>query len=218
MAYPKAMHRVEAYEKFKASLLTGDLKPGQFVTQRELVELVGVPLGAAREAIQRLEHECLLRVYPQRGIQIADVTVAALRDALEYRRILELHAIGHYAQYAALQDMQTLDQDTRAVLARVSEGSIDKVLQDDAVEVDWRMHDEIIDSLTNEVISRNYRVNAARIRLMRVSNRLEPERLATALTEHLEVLQAAMARDADKAVAALRRHLDVSRQRAIEGR
>ena len=76
-------------------------------------------------------------------------------------------------------------------------GAIDKALQDDAVEVDWRMHDEIIDSLNNEVISRNYRVNAARIRLMRVSNRLEPERLATALTEHLEVLQAAMARDAD---------------------
>ncbi|MEP6972071.1 MAG: GntR family transcriptional regulator, partial [Betaproteobacteria bacterium] len=120
------MHRIEAYEKFKASLLTGALKPGQFVTQRELVELVGVPLGAAREAIQRLEHECLLRVYPQRGIQIADVTVAALRDALEYRRILELHAIAHYARHARLQDMEALEQATRAVLDRVSQGPIDR--------------------------------------------------------------------------------------------
>lgn len=212
------MHRIEAYEKFKASLLTGALKPGQFVTQRELMELVGVPLGAVREAIQRLEHECLLRVYPQRGIQIADITVTALRDALEYRRILELHAIRHYTRYAKLQDVKELELSTRTILDRVSQGPIDPSLQDDAVEVDWRMHDEIIDSLNNEVVSRNYRVNAARIRLMRVSNRLEPERLVTVLNEHLAVLHAAMARDVETAVAMLQIHLDVARQRAIEGR
>ena len=107
------MHRIEAYEKFKACLLSGTLKPGQFVTQRELVELVSVPLGAAREAIQRLEQECLLHVYPQRGIQIADVTVTALRDALEYRQILELHAMRHYAQHARRQDMEALERATR---------------------------------------------------------------------------------------------------------
>lgn len=110
------MLRIEAYEKFKACLLTGALKPGQFVTQRELVDLVGVPLGAAREAIQRLEHECLLRVYPQRGIQIADVTVTALRDALEYRQILELHAIRHYAQHAQMANMESLERATREIV------------------------------------------------------------------------------------------------------
>ena len=212
------MHRIEAYEKFKASLLTGALKPGQFVTQRELVELVGVPLGAAREAIQRLEQECLLRVYPQRGIQIADVTVTALRDALEYRRILELHAMRHYAQHARMQEMETLECATREVVEQVSGGQESPALHDYAVEVDWRLHDEVIDSLNNEVVSRNYRVNAARVRLMRVTNRLGPERLVQALTEHLDILHAAMARDADGAVAALARHLDVSRQRAIAGR
>lgn len=202
---------------FKEKLRSGALKPGQFVTQRELANLVGVPLGASREAIQRLEHELLLKVYPQRGIQIADVTVSALRDAFEYRELLETHAIRHFAATAPLAQIDALQDATRDIIERAASG-IDRALQDQAVEVDWRMHDEIIDALGNEVISRNYRLNAARIRLMRVTNLLVQERLVSALSEHLEILRAAAARDVDAAVASLRQHLAVARQRAMEGR
>jgi len=179
------MQRGETYEKFKKCLLTGALKPGQFVTQRELVDLVGVPLGSAREAIQRLEHESLLRVFPQRGIQIADVTVSGQRDALDYRQILEMHAIRHYVQHAAIKDMEALEQATRAVLERMSTGEIDAALLEEAVKTDWRMHDEIIDSLGNEIVSVNYRVNAARIRLMRVTQRQVPARSAVSSERRL---------------------------------
>ncbi len=212
------MLRVEAYEKFKKCLLTGALKPGQFVTQRELASLVGVPLGSAREAIQRLEQESLLRVFPQRGIQIADVTVSGQRDALDYRQILEMHAIRHYAQHADIKDIEALAQATSAALERISVGAVDAALMEEAVETDWRMHDEIIDSLGNEIVGVNYRVNAARIRLMRVTQCQVPARSVEALKEHLAVLQAAIARDVEAAVAALALHLQVSRKRAIEGR
>ncbi len=212
------MLRVEAYEKFKKCLLTGALKPGQFVTQRELASLVGVPLGSAREAIQRLEQESLLRVFPQRGIQIADVTVSGQRDALDYRQILEMHAIRHYAQHADIKDIEALAQATSAALERISVGAVDAALMEETVETDWRMHDEIIDSLGNEIVGINYRVNAARIRLMRVTQCQVPARSVEALKEHLAVLQAAIARDVEAAVAALALHLQVSRKRAIEGR
>jgi DNA-binding GntR family transcriptional regulator len=45
-----------------------------------------------------------------------------------------------------------------------------------------------------------------------------PARSVEALKEHLAVLQAAMARDVEAAMAALALHLQVSRKRAIEGR
>ena len=40
---------------------------------RELCELLDVPLGPTREALKRLEAESLVRLIPQRGIQIADI-------------------------------------------------------------------------------------------------------------------------------------------------
>ena len=111
-----------------------------------------------------------------------------------------------------------LAQATSAALERISVGAVDAALMEEAVETDWRMHDEIIDSLGNEIVGINYRVNAARIRLMRVTQCQVPARSVEALKEHLAVLQAAIARDVEAAVAALALHLQVSRKRAIEGR
>ena len=52
--------RERAYASFTERLLAREIKPGQFVTQRELVALTGLPLGAIREMIPRLEAEGLI--------------------------------------------------------------------------------------------------------------------------------------------------------------
>ena len=41
--------RERAYDAFTDHLLRAQIKPGQFVSQRELVALTGQPLGAIRE-------------------------------------------------------------------------------------------------------------------------------------------------------------------------
>ena len=170
------MLRLKAYEEFRDRLLSGELKAGQFVTQRELAKLVGVPLGAAREAIQRLEFESLLKVYPQRGIQVATADARQIRKAYQFRLVLEKEAVGQYAASAPLEAMDRLEEETRRVVQRAEHGITPQV-QEEAVEVDWQMHDAFIDSMDNDIISESYRINAARIRLMRGSgNRLPAQR------------------------------------------
>jgi DNA-binding GntR family transcriptional regulator len=88
----------------------------------------------------------------------------------------------------------------------------------ESVEVDWRMHDAVVDSMDNEIVSETYRVNAARIRLARSSNQFDPERVVGAMTEHLAILEACQRRDAEAAVAALEHHIRISRDRALAGR
>ncbi|MCP4384651.1 MAG: GntR family transcriptional regulator [Hyphomicrobiales bacterium] len=190
--------------------MSGEIKPGQFVTQRELAKLVGVPLGAAREAIQRLEFESLLKVYPQRGIQVTEATTRLVRTAYGFRMLLEKEATRHFARTAPIEAIDTLIAATRKIVDR-AEDPITRRLQEEAVEIDWQTHDIIIDSLDNEIVTESYRINAARIRLMRgVGNRLPPMRLVPALTEHLQILEACRARDEDKAVAEMIRHVETS--------
>ena len=45
--------RDKAYDSFTERLLSREIKPGQFVSQRELVEITNMPLGAIRELIPR---------------------------------------------------------------------------------------------------------------------------------------------------------------------
>lgn len=204
------MLRLEAYERFRKRLLSGELKPGQFVTQKELAKLAGVPVGAAREAIQRLEHESLLKVYPQRGIQVAEATTRLIRDAYGLRLILEKEAISHYAQRGELDSIKHLKNKTKAIIDRARR-EVTPRLQEEAVEVDWLMHDTIIDSLGNEIVSQTYRINATRIRLARgLGNRLPRNRLIPALSEHIAILEACQNRDPDRAIAEMRRHIETS--------
>ena len=202
--------RLDAYEKFRERLMSGELKPGQFVTQRELAKLAGVPLGAAREAIQRLEYESLLRVYPQRGIQVTEATTRLIRTAYGFRLLLEKEAVRHFAQNAPLAVVDKLLDATRQVIDKAAV-EITPELQVEAVEIDWHTHDVIVDSLDNEIIAETYRINAARIRLMRgTGNRLPPTRVVPALSEHLDILNACRERDEGKAVDEMARHIERS--------
>ena len=107
--------REVAYERFKAQLFKRNLVPGQFVSQGELCALLDVPLGPTREALKRLEAESLVRLIPQRGIQIADIGVTLIHEAFEFRAILELAAVRHFAQTAATRPSPNSNADTRAI-------------------------------------------------------------------------------------------------------
>jgi DNA-binding GntR family transcriptional regulator len=81
--------RAQAYESFRQQILEANVRPGQFISQRELVQLLDMPLGAVRELIPRLEAEGLLRTVPQRGLQIAHVDLALINNAYQLRLVLE---------------------------------------------------------------------------------------------------------------------------------
>jgi len=210
------MSRLEAYEKFHERLASGELRAGQFVTQKELAALIGVPLGSAREAIQRLEFESLLRVYPQRGIQVTEATVQLIREAFGLRLTLEKEAARKFAINAPDAVISELRDATAAIIDRCS-GEISPNLQSEAVEADWALHDSIVDHMENSIFSEVYRVNAARIRLVRgTGNRLRLERIVPALSEHLVILDACKERNADAAAAAVEAHISNSLRISLE--
>src|SRR5690349_24051566 len=124
MKKPKArsLMREVAYERFKAQLFKRNLVPGQFVSQGELCALLEVPLGPTREALKRLEAENLVRLIPQRGIQIADIGVTLIHEAFQFRSVLETAAIRHFVDAADDATIADLEARTTAVLRRFDGG------------------------------------------------------------------------------------------------
>ena len=207
--------RAQAYDAFTRHLLDRRLVAGQFVTQRDLAELVGFPLGAIREMIPRLEAEGLVRALAQRGLQIIGADPRLIHEAFSLRDLLEREALLHYvrtapdaaiaAQVAALEEME----------AAVRGGGAPATLER-AQAVDWGFHDALVDSMGNSLISNLHRVNAIRIRIVMYDRvTLTPESLALALREHRPILMAIQARDAPAASEALRQHLGSARRRAL---
>ena len=113
--------RLQAYEAIVERLVFRQLLPGQFVTQRELVELCGLPLGAVREAIPRLEADGLIATLRQRGLQIASIDVRFVRNAYRLRRILESEAAAEAARHASAGFLERVEAEHRAILDRIAD-------------------------------------------------------------------------------------------------
>ncbi|HEX2528126.1 MAG TPA: GntR family transcriptional regulator [Geminicoccus sp.] len=207
--------REQAYDRFTHHLLGKDLKPGQFVSQRELVALTGMPLGAIRELIPRLEAEGLIRTVPQRGMQIAHLDLNLIRDTYQLRLFLERPATRSFVHTASDAALKTLHDRHASILQRAENGELSPALQAEAQATDWGMHDQIIDALGNEIISKTYRVNSIKIRLIRDAAVRINDLVVPVMREHLGIIERMLARDEAGSEEAMAAHIERARLRAL---
>lgn len=208
--------RARAYQGFTQQILSGGIRSGQFISQRELMTLLDMPLGAVREMIPRLEAGGLIRTVPQRGLQIAHVDLKLIRNAFQVRSMIEREAILHFVRTASDAELTAIEAGHEDILRRARAAREDAALLDDAQALDWGLHDRMVDALGNEILSEIYRVNTLRVRLIRLEHVvITPSRLIPAMQEHLDFIAALRRRDAAEAVRLLEVHIHSARQRVM---
>jgi len=215
---PKLSHK--AYESFTYHLSVRALKAGQMISQRELVSLTGLPLGAIRELIPRLEAEGLIRTIPQRGMSIAEVDPKLIKDAFEFRLFLEIQAVKYFTKHASDKVVGELLNETKEIIALCEvEGSSDITnsnLIADAQTVDWKLHEQIIKTLDNKIIIDAYRVNAIKIRLIKLEQTsITQANVISTMKEHLDIINAVQLRNSAEAEIKIVEHIKNARFRAL---
>ncbi|RWH80563.1 MAG: GntR family transcriptional regulator [Mesorhizobium sp.] len=208
--------RERAYASFTRHLLARDLRPGQFVSQRELVAFTGLPLGAIREIVPRLEAEGLLTTIPQRGMQIAHIDINLIREAFQFRLFMEREAVALFTVNASDAELSRLRHEHEDMLAQALSQAPTPEMEARAQNIDWAMHDTFIDALGNEIIAKAYLVNSVKIRLIHQERFRIDGRVVPVMQEHLTVIEALESRDPQKAVEAISRHIDNARRLALQ--
>lgn len=82
-------HAHTAYRDLEERIVTLKLRPGSSVTERQLIDLVGLGRTPVREALQRLSWEGLIEIRPRSGIVITDIRAADYPSVMEPRIALE---------------------------------------------------------------------------------------------------------------------------------
>ena len=184
-------------------IVTLELAPGSPVSERELMERLGLGRTPVREALRTLAQEKLVEVYPRRGIVVSPVDVGDLASLSEARITLESFAARLAAERANADDRDV----ARALLAELP-GSRDADDERALIELDQRIHRHVyrcahnpfVESTLNEYYTLTLRIWF--LALDRVA------RLDDAVTEHRELLQAICDGDAERAEDVMRRHIE----------
>jgi DNA-binding GntR family transcriptional regulator len=99
----------QAYRALREEITTGQLKPGQRVTERALADHLGVSATPVREALQRLEQERLIDRDAVRAIRVAEPSVPRLYELA----LIEVALRGVAARLAA---ERATDQEVKRIL------------------------------------------------------------------------------------------------------
>lgn len=191
----------EAYGALKASVLDLSLPPGHETTEPQIAEQLGMSRTPVHAAVLRLEGEGLLRVLPRRGVRVAPIEAAGLRDAYGVLIALEAaaaEALAEHPNAAALEGMRAANAACEAALA--ADAMADWAAADD------RFHRLLVEGCGNPVLARlasSMADHAQRARLATARLRPRPTRSAA---EHRAILDALAAGDAEAAREATRRH------------
>ncbi|MCU1446363.1 GntR family transcriptional regulator [Cryobacterium sp.] len=83
----------QAAERLRRMLITGDLVPGQRLSETVVSERLGVSRNTLREAFRVLTHERLLVHKPHAGVFVAVPSLASIIDIYRVRRLIECQAL-----------------------------------------------------------------------------------------------------------------------------
>ncbi|MGJ4998089.1 GntR family transcriptional regulator [Bradyrhizobium sp. HKCCYLR20261] len=198
------------YEQLRASLLSGLYRPEEKLKISELGSAFSVSPGAIREALARLTAEGLVTAMPQRGFRVAPVSVADLRDLTEMRIEIETKCLRRAIANGDLA------WETAVVAAHHRMAATPIAAADGSFSPAWTIaHGEFHAALAQACGS----VWMMRVRdLLFVHNEryLDLARKADrghrdVAREHRDLMEAALARDTERAVNVMTAHLGKTR-------
>lgn len=79
----------QAHRLLETQIITGQLKPGTLLTEKDLAGITGIGRTPVREAVQQLAAEGLLQVLPRKGLMVTALSRTDLVNVLEARKVLE---------------------------------------------------------------------------------------------------------------------------------
>ncbi|MEZ5810535.1 MAG: GntR family transcriptional regulator [Rhizobiaceae bacterium] len=187
------------------ALKAGRLRSGQFVSMPQLIETLGFPMASVREAVK---HGCsvgLLETLPKRGLQVMDAGPEITRHCMDLRAILDQEGARRLIASGRPLDLPALRQ-THVELRDAARRSGGLELSSRAIETDLSLHNHLSTGLANPLAEQEYEVNRIRIAIIQNTRPFLPNRIVSAMEEHLAIIDALEAGDAENACVAIREH------------
>src|SRR5438067_2256127 len=191
------------YSDLRVELVSLQRRPGEAILEAEFALSYGVSRTPVREAILKLSDEGLLEIYPQSGIFVSRIPIAALPEAISIRKALEETTARLAAERATSSQILTL----HSVLERQREAS---AARDSGAfhQADEMFHAAIADVAGYPGIWKfvqQVKVHVDRYRLLTLP---QHGRIVKVIGEHEAILTAIEAHDPERARQAIESHLE----------
>ncbi|MGW7051403.1 GntR family transcriptional regulator [Streptomyces sp. NPDC054887] len=195
-------YRERVADALRAALIAGELRPGDVHSAPSLAARFGVSATPVREAMLDLVREGLVDTVPNKGFRVTAVSERQLDEYNHIRSLIEIPTVTGLATTADPAALEALRPVARSIVSSAAEGDLIAY-----VEADRQFHLGLLGLAGNAHLVEVVGDLRKRSRLYGLTALVERGLLEASAQEHLELLDALLARDADRAQAIMTRHL-----------
>jgi DNA-binding GntR family transcriptional regulator len=189
------------------ALRTGRLRDGQFLSMSQLVDILGCPIAAIREAVKQASSHGLLTTLPKRGVQVMEARPETIRESLDFRMVLDQEGARRRVSGSALTGLKDL-RAQHIAMRDTARDALGNSLPPKAIKVDLSLHNFLAEGLENAQLTASYDANQMRIAIIQNARPFLQDRIVSAMEEHLAIIDALEGGDAKGAVSAIRYHCE----------
>jgi DNA-binding GntR family transcriptional regulator len=194
-----------AYAALRAALTEMNIYEGPEqdlrLDERDLAARLGVSRTPIREALVRLEHEGIVKSVPRRGYFIVRKSKDELVELITVWAAIESMAARLITQRAASDEISSL----RAIFSTFENGRIYAML-DEYSEANLRFHQRIIELSQSATLAKFAGELMMHVRSIRHRTISENHRFERSIVDHMHIIEALEARDAELAERLVRDH------------
>jgi DNA-binding GntR family transcriptional regulator len=193
-----------AYEAIRAAILGMDVYRSDSdlrLDEKQLAASLGVSRTPVRQALARLEHEGLVRILPRRGVEIVRKSKAEIIEMITVWAALESMAARLLCERATDKEIASL----RTLFSKFQDGELRTHLNEYSV-ANLRFHQRIMElghSPLLETMANGLLVHVRAIRGHTIGDENRAER---SIVDHIHIIEALEARDAELAERLVRDH------------
>jgi DNA-binding GntR family transcriptional regulator len=207
----------EVFRRMRADIVACRLLPNERLRVEALRERYGVGGSPIREALMRLEAEGLVQLAQNKGFRVSDVSRDRLLDLMRTRAEIEAIALRWSIERGGVE----WEADLLAAFHRLSRQSKIAKTGNGAIDPDWSkqhraFHAALVASCGSPTllsIRENLFDQAGRYVALSIISKSTPRNDGA---EHEQIMRAALARDAERAVALNREHIGRTAQKVAK--
>jgi DNA-binding GntR family transcriptional regulator len=192
----------QAYQRLKTIILEQKIPLGGKLNEGELALALGISRTPVREAINRLEKEGLVEIFPQRGAFVVKFSEKDIFELFLIRENLEGLAAYLAAERVNENDLSKLEFSIRGFKEPFSEKDIQRYTRED-----FKFHQAIVMLSDAHRLIKLISTLYDHIRIFRLTTMGLSERMKVSLIEHQKIIEALRERDSEASEQIMKEHI-----------
>ncbi|MEW6663067.1 MAG: GntR family transcriptional regulator [Bacillota bacterium] len=203
-----------AYVQIKEAIIYAKFKPGDYLSENMLADVLEMSRTPVREALKELANENLVEIVPGRGACVKEISLKDIKEIYELRKVLECLAAESAVSNITDTEIEELENAWLSIQSKVQQK--EQVEWEIVSRCDNKLHNLLIDKCNNSHLKNFMSVLNQQIFRYQLLTAQTLGDVENTIQQHLEIISLLKERNTEQLLPLLRQHIESAQEIVVK--